>query len=85
MDPEPFASKKFHSPEALSAALEKLYLKKLLPLIQKGLCACIYTQVSDVEEEINGLVTYNRKVVKVPVKIMRKINDEIKAEADKIE
>jgi hypothetical protein len=38
-----------------------------------------------VEEEINGLVTYNRKVIKVPVKFMRKINDEIKAEADKIE
>ena len=60
------------------------YLKKLLPLIKKGLCACIYTQVSDVEEEINGLVTYDRKVVKVPIEEMLAINTAIKEEAEKI-
>ena len=60
-------------------------MKKLKPLIQKGLCGSIYTQVSDVEEEINGLVTFDRKVIKVPVEVMRKINAEIKAEAEKIE
>ena len=80
-----FGYKKFATAEDLCAAIEKLFLKKLKPLIKKGLCGSIYTQVSDVEEEINGLVTYNRKVIKVPVKFMRKINDEIKAEADKIE
>ncbi|MBQ9729446.1 MAG: glycoside hydrolase family 2 [Clostridia bacterium] len=79
-----FGYKKFKDQESLVCALEKLYLKKLKPLIQKGLCACVYTQVSDVEEEINGLVTYDRKVVKVPVEAMRKINEEIKAEAEKV-
>ena len=79
-----FGYKKFHSEDALVAALRKLYLEKLKPLISKGLCACVYTQVSDVEEEINGLVTYDRQVIKVPISEMKRINDEIKAEAYKI-
>ncbi len=79
-----FGYKKFHSREELVSALRKLYLEKLKPLIAKGLCACVYTQVSDVEEEINGLVTYDRQVIKVPISDMKKINDEISAEANKI-
>ena len=79
-----FGYKKFHREEALLAALRKLYLEKLKPLIGKGLCACVYTQVSDVEEEINGLVTYDRKVIKIPVEEMKKINEEITKEANKI-
>ena len=80
-----FGYKKFDNPEKLTAALEILYRKKLLPLIKKGLCGCIYTQVSDVEEEINGLVTYDRKIIKIPVEKIRAINDEISAEANTIE
>jgi hypothetical protein len=79
-----FGYKKFKTQADLVAALEKLYLKKLLPLIKKGLCGCIYTQVSDVEEEINGLVTYDRAVVKVPVEKMRAINDILMEEANKV-
>lgn len=45
--------------------LEKLYREVILPAIrEKGLCAAIYTQVSDVEDEINGLTTYDRRVTK---------------------
>ena len=51
--------------EALNEAVAKLYLEEVLPCIRKGLCAAIYTQVSDVEDEINGLVTYDRKVEKL--------------------
>ncbi|MBQ8375407.1 MAG: glycoside hydrolase family 2 [Clostridia bacterium] len=80
-----FGYKVFKTNEALLAGLKKLFLKKLKPLIAKGLCASVYTQVSDVEEEINGLVTYDRKVIKVPVAEMRAINDEIKAESEKVE
>ena len=39
----------------------------------QGLSAAVYTQLSDVEEEVNGLVTYDRKVVKLPPETMRKI------------
>ena len=51
--------------EALNEAVAKLYLDEILPCAHKGLCAAIYTQVSDVEDEINGLVTYDRKVEKM--------------------
>ncbi len=79
-----FGYKKFRTEKDLLDALRVLYLEKLLPLIEKGLCGCIYTQVSDVEEEINGLVTYDRAVIKIPVAQMREINDRIAREAKKI-
>ena len=44
--------------------LQKLY-SSLLPLIREGLCGAIYTQVSDVEDETNGLLTFDREVLKV--------------------
>ena len=53
------------TPEALTQALVSLYRNEILPCVKKGLCAAIYTQVSDVEDEINGLVTYDRRVEKV--------------------
>ena len=72
-----FGYKKFRSQDELLKAVRDLYLQKLKPLIKKGLCGAIYTQVSDVEEEINGLVTYDREIIKLPIREMRQINDEI--------
>ena len=48
----------------LQTQLEELYRERILPAIPKGLCAAIYTQLSDVEDEINGLLTYDRKLCK---------------------
>ena len=42
-------------------------LHRMRPMIQKGLCAAVYTQTSDVEGEINGLITYDRAVVKLDI------------------
>ena len=57
--------------EALNDALAKHYTEEIIPNAKKGLSAAIYTQVSDVEDEINGLVTYDRKVEKVdPAKML---------------
>ena len=42
--------------------------------MEKGLCAAIYTQVSDVEDEVNGLITYDRRVVKLDVDTMLPIS-----------
>ncbi len=44
--------------------LEALYRDKIIPAARRGLCAAVYTQVSDVEEEVNGLLTYDRRVCK---------------------
>ena len=51
--------------DALKDAVVKLYMDEVLPSVRAGLCAAIYTQVSDVEDEINGLLTYDRKVEKL--------------------
>ena len=63
-------------------AFDKLYLEEIKPLISRGICALVYTQISDVEDETNGLITYDRKVVKLDKKktgtIMKRLYDEIK-------
>ncbi len=45
-------------------------IQKLKPLIARGLCAAVYTQTSDVEGEVNGLMTYDREVVKYDLEHM---------------
>lgn len=56
----------FPDRESLTDAYVNL-LAKLRPLIGQGLCAAVYTQTSDVEIEVNGLMTYDREVAKVDV------------------
>ena len=50
----------------------------IIPQISKGLSATVYTQLTDVEDELNGLLTYDRKVVKISVDILKKINERVK-------
>ncbi len=60
-----FGYKKFDTTEELSKAYKALYEGQVLPLVKKGLSGVVYTQLSDIEEEVNGLVTYDRKVIKI--------------------
>ena len=53
----------FEDRAKLQAGYEEL-MEKLEPLVKQGLAAAIYTQTTDVEGEVNGLMTYDRKVVK---------------------
>ena len=56
----------YETPKAFEDALERLYINEIVPCIKNGgLCATVLTQVSDVEDETNGLVTYDRRVCKV--------------------
>ena len=55
----------FDSLEEFGRAYREFIEKSLLPLREQGLCGAVYTQVSDVEEEVNGLLTYDRKVNKL--------------------
>ena len=68
------------TPEELDKKLLQLYEKHVIPQVKKGLCAAIYTQVSDVEDEINGLVTYDRKVTKPRKETMLAIAHALQAE-----
>lgn len=74
-----FGYKKTKSEADLLKKLKSLYLEQVEPLIAKeGLSVAILTQLTDVEDEINGLLTYDRKKVKVSVMEMEKINAEMK-------
>lgn len=60
-------------------AITELYENEIVPCLEdEGLCAAILTQVSDVEDETNGLVTYDRKVVKVDRDEMRRIAEKLR-------
>ena len=69
--------------DQLNDGIEELYRKHLLPAIrEKGLCAAIYTQVSDVEDEINGLLTYDRKICKVDPQKMAILAEDLQKEME---
>ena len=60
-----FGYRMFSGEKELTAGIVKLYDREIRPAKAQGLAAAVYTQVSDVEEEINGLLTYDRKELKV--------------------
>ncbi len=75
---------KFFKNEAeFSASLEKLYLEEVIPAVKQGLCAAVLTQVSDIEDETNGLVTYDRQYVKIPYEKMSGVSRKIFTEFEK--
>jgi len=67
----------YENVEALTERIVKAYEKMVLPGIEKGLCGSVYTQLSDVEDEVNGLYTYDRKVCKVDGTRMQEISKRI--------
>jgi hypothetical protein len=66
-----FGYRHFDSPDALGAAFRRLHRDELAPAVRRGLSATVYTQLSDVEDELNGLLTYDRKVLKLPEALVR--------------
>ena len=76
-DRKTFGYQYFQTREEQDAAFRKLYEQYILAEIPKGLSACVYTQVTDVECELNGLMTYDRKVVKLDADMVREINRKI--------
>ena len=66
-----FGYRRFKSPEALREALDALYRGEIRPAARKGLAAAVYTQISDVEDELNGLMTYDRQVVKLDAETVK--------------
>lgn len=69
---------KYEKQEDFTAAVEKLYTQQVVPAFKQGLCAAIYTQVSDVEDETNGILSYDRKVTKLDAPTMLPIAEKLK-------
>lgn len=70
----------FRTKEELEAGYEKLMRDTVLPAVKGGVSATVYTQLSDVEEEINGLYTYDRAVLKLDSDIVRKWNQRMRSQ-----
>ena len=66
--------------QELTARYKKLQLKTVLPQLEKGLSALVYTQLTDVEDEVNGLFTYDRAAVKPDANAVRSVNAALAAE-----
>lgn len=73
-----YGYKKFKGKNSLSNGYESLIKSEVLPNIRKGLSATIYTQVSDIEEEVNGIYTYDREVLKIDEDVLIRCNKEMK-------
>ena len=67
---------RLNSPKEVTDEYEK-YADMLYKLIGRGFAAAVYTQTTDVEVEVNGLMTYDRKVMKVEPERIRRINERI--------
>ena len=79
---EEYGYQKYPTVEDFQTALLKLYREGILPQIRRGLCGCILTQVSDVEEETNGLVTYDRLVIKADREAMQSLARDLMAQME---
>ena len=68
----------------LTARCKKLQLGTVLPQLKKGLSALVYTQLTDVEDEVNGLFTYDRAEIKPDANAVRSVNAALAAEFAKV-
>lgn len=68
----------------LTGRYRKLQLETVLPQLRNGLSALVYTQVSDVEDEVNGLFTYDRQAIKPDSAAIRAVNEALEAEFEKV-
>jgi len=73
-----FGYKVFFSFNSLTKAYKRLFEKTIIPQIKDGLSATVYTQITDVEDELNGLLTYDREIQKVDFDTLKKINERVK-------
>ncbi len=69
--------------EELTRELRRLYLDEIVPLAEEGMSAAVLTQVSDVEDETNGMLTYDRRRLKVSPETMTEISAELKSAFDR--
>ncbi len=69
-----YGYRKYETREDFVAALREAY-GKLIPLVRAGLCGAVYTQVSDVEDETNGLLSFDRAVTKLRCEELRDLSE----------
>ncbi|MCM1544236.1 MAG: glycoside hydrolase family 2 [Ruminococcus sp.] len=72
-----FGYQMYKSKESMTKAYRKLHENQVIPAMKKGLSATVYTQVSDVEFEVNGMLTYDREMIKLEEETVIEINKKL--------
>lgn len=72
-----FGYQMYADKDKLTEAYRKLHEKQIIPNIKNGLSATVYTQVSDVEFEVNGMLTYDREIMKLHEDVVKEINSKM--------
>ena len=79
-----FGYKAYKSKEELTANYRRLWEEEIYPNLERGMCSAIYTQTSDIEEEINGIMTYDRDEVKFIETELQELNAKLYQMFDEI-
>jgi len=74
---ENYGYRTYKTLEEFQSGLINLYETEVMSLIEKGLSAAVYTQVSDVEDETNGLLTYDREILKLSPDKMKQLSEKL--------
>lgn len=72
-----FGYQEYNSSEELTENYERLWKEEIFPNLKCGLSSAIYTQTTDIEEEINGLMTYDREIDKMQISVIKKLNQKL--------
>ncbi len=78
VSPDEFGYRRYDSAAQLAEAFRTLHTDQIIPAIPAGLSATVYTQLSDVEDETNGLLTYDRRVLKIPAAQVRSVIERLR-------
>lgn len=78
--PRHFGYRRLQTREEFTEAYVRLHEREVIPAIRRGLSATVYTQLSDVEDESNGLLTANREELKADAATIRRLNAQFRAE-----
>jgi len=73
-----YGYKSFKTREEFERSVISLYENEVIPLVKKGVSALVYTQLSDVEDETNGFLTYDRRVVKADLEALLNLSIKLK-------
>lgn len=72
-----FGYRRYRNAAALAGAFTRLHEQQIVPAIADGLSATVYTQLSDVEDELNGLLSYDRRVAKLPDAVVQSVTAQL--------
>lgn len=73
----------FHGKQEITKGYEKLMENEILPNVRKGIDVLIYTQLSDIEEEVNGFYTYDREMLKIEEETIQRWNEVLTEAAER--